>query len=135
MSKPTKLVISLRTDDIKKHRYESIDDWQQPINLGDEVLFNAQTADMKNVDYNFLVLLHAMVEQYLCFRKDITDKQVTEFDMQHTHCTDPGSHAEAPYHKQHEMATVVETIAAGALGINMDEYEKAIDETLAQWKK
>jgi hypothetical protein len=144
MKKPKKLQIILITDNIKNHRYKSIDDWQDPDEIKlykngkyiiESLQFNTQVADMDNMDYNFLVLMHAIVEQYLCYKHKITDEQVTKFDKEHTHCDNPGEHEEAPYHSEHVIANDVESMLSVALKIDWNKYEKAIDKTLAKFPK
>lgn len=134
-SKPSKINFFLSTDKIKEHRYCSIDDWQDPKIVGDYVHFLTQTADTGNRKYNFLILIHALVEQYLCYEKGITDKEVTRFDKEHTHCFNPGEHDQAPYHFQHLIANDVESLIANALNIDWTKYEDQIDKTLRKWKK
>lgn len=133
--KITNINFVLNTEDIENFRYKSVDDWFDPMIYKDWMQFKTYTADMKNIDYNFLVLLHAMIEQFLCYRKGITDKQVTDYDVAHDHCTDPGGHEEAPYHAEHEVAMRVEEIVAMSLGIDWGAYEEKMDKVLAKWKK
>lgn len=135
MKKISKIALVGRTDDIKDHRYASIDDWTDPLILDDGLMLPFQVADMKNVDYNFLVLLHALVEQYLCYRHGIKDETVTKYDMEHLDSDDPGNNFDAPYQKEHLVATDVESKVANALGINWVKYEEAISKTVAKWKK
>jgi hypothetical protein len=125
----------LETDAIETHRYKSIDDWWNPREWCGEVHFKTVTADTGNRKYNFLVLIHALIEQYLCFEKGITDEKVCEWDMTHTHCDDPGSHEEAPYHDEHQIAEAVERMLSEKLGVDWDTYGKAIDKTLSEWGK
>lgn len=132
--KKSKIVILLKTDDIKDHRYRSIDDWQDPKKEGPFLEFNTQVADTGNMDYNFLVLMHALVEQYLCHKHRITDAQVTKFDMDHPQLDDPGNAIEAPYHNEHMVANDIESMLSVALGVEWKKYEEAIEKTLKKYK-
>ena len=135
MKKPTKIELSLVTDDIKEHRYRSIDDWFDPIIGKDKIIhFITMTADTGNMDYNFLVLIHALVEQYLCYKHGITDEQVTGFDMQNPELDDPGAELNAPYHLEHNVANTIEAELSVALGVEWKKYEEAIEKTLAKYK-
>lgn len=126
----------LDTDDIKDHRYRSIDDWWDPHEWTEELRFKTVVADMGNPDYNFLVLLHAMVEQYLCYRHGVTDKEVTKFDTGIGKDLDePGADTRAPYYAEHEIATEVEVIVSAALNVDWVEYEKTEDKVIKRWKK
>lgn len=133
--KKSKIFVHLSTDNIKDHFYRSIDDWDDPSETIDGLVFSTQTADMGNMDYNFLVLMHALVEQYLCYRKGITDEQVTGFDMAHPEMDDPGNSEDAPYHKEHMVANDVESMLSVALGVKWIDYETAIDKTLNKFPK
>ena len=135
MKKPSKISIILNTSDIKDHRYESIDDWFDPEQYEDFLQFHTYVADMGNMDYNFLVLMHALTEQYLCYRHKIKDEDVTEFDMAHTHCENPGEHEEAPYHLEHQVGNDVEALLSVALEVDFPTYEAAIDKTLSKYPK
>lgn len=135
MKKKSKIFVHLSTDNIKDHRYRSIDDWDNPSETLDGLIFSTQTADMGNMDYNFLVLMHALVEQYLCHKHKITDEQVTGFDMAHPEMDDPGEDPKAPYHKQHQIANDIESTLSVALGVKWFDYETAIDKTLDKFPK
>lgn len=135
MSKVSRLKFSLLTDDIRDHRYASIDDWWDGKQWTGEMYFKAVTADTGNRKYNFLILLHALVEQYLCFEHGIKDEEVTKFDREHTHCDDPGSHIEAPYHEEHRIAEEVESLVSVQMGVDWVKYGKTIDKILKKYKK
>ena len=125
----------MSTDDIKEHRYKSIDDWTDPSDTPDGLVFSTQTADMGNMDYNFLILIHALVEQYLCHKHKIKDEVVTKFDMDHSQLDNPGENPKAPYHKEHLIANDVEAMLSVALKVDWTKYEEAIDKTLAKFPK
>lgn len=133
--KKTKIYVHLTTDHIKDHRYRSIDDWTDPTPTPSGMVFSTETADTGNMDYNFLVLIHALVEQYLCYKHKITDEQVTGFDMAHTHCDNPGEHEEAPYYEEHLAANDIEAQISAMLEVKWSDYETAIDKTLAKFPK
>lgn len=133
--KKSKIFVSMTTDDIRDHRYRSIDDWDDPTPTIDGLVFSTQVADMGDMDYNFLVLMHAFVEQYLCHKHKITDEQVTKFDMDHPEMDDPGNSEEAPYHKEHMIANDIESALSVALGVKWIDYETAIDKTLDKFPK
>lgn len=137
MKKITSILFTLSTDSIKDHRYRSVDDWWNPVVWPDQVEFETVTADTGNMDYNFCVLIHALVEQYLCYRNGITDEDVTGFDTSEYGMSldDPGESKKAPYHKEHEVANEVERTVSRALGVVWPKYEEAIEKTMKKWKK
>lgn len=135
MRKPTKLHITMDAVFIKQHRYASIDDYKDPTIIGDWINFHTTVADMGNTDYEFLVFMHAIIEQYLCWKHGIKDKQITKFDMDHPEFDDPGNEDEAPYHKEHMIANDIESMLSVALGVDWKKYSMAIDKTLKKYKK
>lgn len=126
----------INTQPIETMRYPTVGDWLEPMELGmdDTVLFEVKTADTGNLDYNFLIALHEMVEQYLCYRNGITDEKVTEFDKAHLG-EDPGLNSKAPYHEHHMTATEIEAIMATALGVNWVKYEDVQEKLLKKYDK
>jgi len=134
MKKPTKILIDMVTDDIKEHRYRSADDWFDPMILSKYIKFNTVTADTGNMDYNFLILMHALVEQYLCYKHKIKDEVVTKFDMDHPELDDPGEAIEAPYHEEHMIANNIEAELSVALAVDWKKYVEAIEKTLKKYK-
>ena len=135
MSKKSKIFVHLSTDDIKEHRYRSIDDWTDPTPTPSGLVFSTQTADMGNWKYNVLVLYHALTEQILCHANGIKDEEVTKFDMDHPEYDNPGENPKAPYHKEHLIANDIEAQMSVALGVKWIDYETAIDKTLAKFPK
>lgn len=133
--KKSKIFVHLSTDSIKDHRYRSVDDWDDPTETIDGLVFSTQTADMGNMDYNFLVLMHALVEQYLCHKHGIKDAEVTKFDMDHPEMDNPGEDSKAPYNLEHQTANDVESMLSVALGVKWMDYETAIDKTLDKFPK
>lgn len=135
MSKKSKIFVHLSTDDIKSHRYKSIDDYEDPTETIDGLIFSTQVADMGNWKYNVTVLFHALTEQILCHAHGITDKQITEYDKAHTHCDNPGEHDDAPYYEEHLAANDIEAQISAMLEVDWKKYEEAIDKTLAKFPK
>lgn len=135
MKKPKSLKIKLITDDIKDHRYKSIDDYFNPVTDGNEIAFTTYVGNMGNTDYEFLVFMHAITEQYLCWKHKIKDEQITKFDMEHPELDDPGNNEEAPYHKEHMVGNDIEALLSVALGVDFPKYEEAIDKTLEKFPK
>lgn len=79
-------------------------------------------SEMKNPDYEFLVFVHEVIEQYLTQRKGITAEMVDEWDKSRA------SGPNCPYREEDEFATFIEQTVAKKLGIDWDIYDKYIDE-------
>ena len=125
MLKSTRFV--LRVVEHKKQRYETIGDWIP----GTPAKIIA--SDVDNPDYEFMILVHELIEYYLCKKKDITDRKVVSFDKKyerdralgkHTSTSEPGNHRRAPYRKEHKFATRVEKLIGKKLGVDWDEYSE-----------
>ena len=113
----------------KFQAYETVGNWQL-LQDGTPVIF---VSDMKDWRYNFLVMLHELVEVFLCRHTGISQKQVDRFDIAFENKRapgnedEPGDDPEAPYRVQHCIAIGVERLAAGFLGVSWKEYEEAIN--------
>jgi hypothetical protein len=66
--------------------------------------------------------LHELVESFLCLKDGVSEESVTKFDVEHPELEEPGDHPDAPYHKQHMVATQVERTVCEATGIDWDEH-------------
>lgn len=128
------LSVDMSTPEMRSMRYADIGDWFIEESAS-TVYFGVKAGKMKNTDYSFLVLLHELVEAYLCHRMGVKGEDVDAFDFAHEDHPEPGSLPDAPYHAQHQIATDVESMLSVALGINWADYEKAIQNTVKKFKK
>ena len=105
-------------------RYNTVGDYYSPY----KDTLELRISDLKNTDYEFLVLIHELVEAYLCYRDGISDAQITSYDIAHaSEDGEPGDNLDAPYHNQHVLASSIEYQTASALGVNWSAYSIAID--------
>ena len=83
-----------------------------------------RVSEMK-ADYEFMVLVHELIEFYLTQKRGISEPSITYFD---THegkdSDDPGTIKSAPYHKEHMFATKIEKLICKELGISWTDYDK-----------
>jgi hypothetical protein len=111
-----------------QQRYETVGDWHE---LNNKTLL-INVSDTGNDDYSFLVGIHEAIEFWLCKKRGITDEEVTAFDKAfeearpENNTDEPGNDPAAPYNKEHVFATKIERQLADELGIDWDEYDKAI---------
>lgn len=89
--------------------------------------------EQDNDDYNFLIGLHEYFEEYATRKRGITEKSITEFDLNYERnrkegdfSSEPGNDPSAPYHECHLVATKIEKIAAEFLGVDWNDYDKNI---------
>lgn len=111
------------------HRYPTVGDWYYD-SLGD---WHIRVSRMEDWRYEFLVSFHELIEMALCRQAGISEDEVTDFDkdfeQQKPKGSDyePGDDIQAPYHWQHQIATMFERVMARLLSVDWAEYEKAID--------
>lgn len=94
------------------------------------------SADFQNPDYNFLTMVHELLELYLTQKNKISDKKIMKFDVwfekekakgKFKKFPSPGWHPKAPYRHEHIFAHKIEMLLAKELGVNKNKYEKADD--------
>ena len=85
--------------------------------------------------YTWLVLLHEMTEIALCLVQRVPFSAIDKFDMKyerdrgfgiHGATDEPGDDREAPYGRQHCLATAVERMICAYLGVAWKDYENAV---------
>lgn len=61
-------------------------------------------------DGQFAVIIHEMIELYLTQKHGITEQTIKEYDLKHKDLEEPGDSPNAPYHKEHAFATIIEKL-------------------------
>lgn len=108
-----------------------------------------RVSDMGNHEAEQLVAIHEYCEAVLCQARGITDDQISGFDKEYeaarddpkcfdaeqqhfffrgTWCdmeAEPGDHPEAPYQREHCLATSVERMLCAELGLTWEAYSCA----------
>lgn len=81
-------------------------------------------SELGNDDYNFLIAVHEMVEAYLCKKRGVNQDDVTNFDkmMLEKGVDNPGDDVRAPYHKEHRVAIIIESILMHEMNLSDVEY-------------
>jgi hypothetical protein len=94
-----------------------------------------QVADTGNEASNIMILIHELVEWFLTQQKGITEESITAFDEKfeeererglHGEDDEPGDALDAPYRDEHCIATAVERILCGHLGIPWQKYDEDV---------
>ena len=84
--------------------------------------------------YILLVAVHELIEKILCDDREILDEVITQFDMAFERRRKPGNFDEpgddinAPYFKEHQLATAIEKRLALELNVKWKNYEQYINE-------
>ena len=114
-----------------EQRYDTVGDYAVGEN-GDILFFVSDTGDD---DYNFLIGLHEQIEEHLTRRRGLTEPTIMAFDEQfeaeraaglHGDDEEPGFADDAPYRREHTLATAIEMQLAAFMGINWNTYDKAV---------
>jgi hypothetical protein len=102
-------------------RYNTVGDWT----VSPTGNWHIKVSSLNNWRREVLIAAHELVEMALCRHAGITSAEVDAFDLT---CDepDPGLNPAAPYHKQHMVATAVETLLAGLMEVNWMAYEDQI---------
>jgi hypothetical protein len=123
------MIITIADIPHDQQRYETVGDWQ----WNDKGNLLITISNMNDWKYNFLVAFHEQIEVMLCKAKGISQESVDNFDMEYEArrspedtTSEPGDSELAPYHNEHVFATKLEQEMAKDLGVNWEEYEKAI---------
>lgn len=118
----------------KFQRYPTVGDWffiKEGPESGD--VLHIRVSNMGNEDYENLVIVHEIIEAILCKKRNISEDSVTDFDLkfeserENGNEDEPGNNPNAPYHKEHVFATKIERQIADELGVDWDEYDKAVN--------
>jgi hypothetical protein len=100
-------------------------------------------SEMKE-EYEWFVIIHELVEIFLCKMQGVNFSSIDEFDLTfeakrknglYPDEDEPGDALNAPYRNQHCIATSIERMLCGMLGISWSEYEKHCVELTASYKK
>jgi ribosomal protein L37E len=90
-------------------------------------------SDMKNDDYAFLVGIHEAVEAWLCRKRRIDERKVTDFDLnfeanrKEGDDSEPGDDPNAPYENEHLFATGIEKLLCSEFCVKWSEYDKTVN--------
>ncbi len=127
--------IIVRFIDPANHRYPTPGDWLY--DAEDHVL-EVRVSKMGDWRSELAVAIHEAVESVMCLEKDVTEAEVTAFDMQfekeradekHRETDEAGDDDRAPYHDQHIAATFVEKEVCAQTKIPWTEHDKNVQES------
>ncbi len=111
-------------------RYNTVGDWYTDKYTGTVCI---RVSELGSWRYELLVAVHELVEAFLCMHDGISEESVDKFDKQFVQRnSEPGDSPQAPYQKQHCLATGVERILAACLGVKWQEYENALEKLIIE---
>jgi hypothetical protein len=92
-----------------------------------------RVSDMQNADYEFLVFIHECIEQHLTNKRGITEKAITDFDLEFEknraegNLDEPGDAPNAPYRLEHRFAENIERQLAFELEVDWKVYNDKVE--------
>lgn len=102
-------------------KYPTLDDWYySPLETRVPII------DTGDVDINFLLFVHGLVEAHLCRKRGIKSRDVERYDAAHLDADEPGELPDAPYYREHQQATDVEKILCQMLNISWEAYKQTL---------
>ena len=116
------LDLNIKIIEHRDQRYKTAGDY-----WADKNKWEIRISRMKNPDYEFLIMIHELVELYLTQKRGIKEEDITKFDLEHLDNEDPGSIPEAPYHKEHMFSMEVEKLIIKELGLDWKDYMDSFD--------
>jgi hypothetical protein len=113
-------------------RYPTVGDWFED----SDGTVHIQVADTVNLNYAYLVMVHELVEYWLCRQRGISEASVSAFDLSHGDSDEPGDEPDAPYRNEHCVATGIERILASELNVAWLTYDDVLDKIYKElWRK
>ena len=89
----------------------------------------------ENPDYDFLVLMHALIKNYLINRKGITTEAIEKFHElfaadissgKRNEDDEPGEDRRSPYRSEHLLAASIEKHLAMIMNVKWQKYNKEL---------
>ena len=117
------MIIEAKTIPHNHQRYNTVGDW-----LGNKLNRFITVSELGDPDMELCIAIHEIVEQALCIKRGISEESVANFDLAYKGYGEPGDEINAPYHREHTYATAIEMSLAKELGIDLQEYERRIEE-------
>ena len=116
--------IQIETIQHAAQRYSTAGDWW----WDPDGTLQMRISELPEPRYSALVMMHELTEALLCRDRGITAEEVDAWDMgPGKDLDDPGEDPRAPYHKEHDAATVIERVLAHEMGVNWNAYNDAVD--------
>lgn len=113
-------------------RSEQAGDWTYDKLRGRLSAISAELGDRRS---EFAILIHEIVEAWLCMESGVSDEDVVKFDEtyederksgHHKEEDEPGDDPRSPYRQQHMAATHVERAVCLALGITWKGHDEVV---------
>jgi hypothetical protein len=108
--------------------YETLGDYWDK---GDHVLFHI--SDTGNDNYNRAIMHHELWEYFEMIKRGVTAEDTCVFDIANPNADDPGMLPDAPYHREHCQADVIERMCIVMSGEDWALYDEACQKHFEKW--
>jgi hypothetical protein len=114
-----------------KQRYETVGDYW----YDDEGVLQVRVSDMGNEFYEKLVAIHELIEEALTKKRGLTEPEIKDFDEAFERARamglrredeEPGFHNDAPYLREHTLATSCEMMMCALAGESWSDYDRVV---------
>ena len=116
------MLIEILTIPHSEQRYPTCGDYWE-----EEDTLHVRISALSDVRYEWLVLIHELVEYALVKLAGIELRSIDDFDETFDGEGEPGDDSPAPYHYQHVCATAIERVFAVFLGVDWTVYDREVD--------
>ena len=126
--------IFAKTIEHRQHRYQTCGDYWHGYREHERSM-EIRVSAMNPVS-ELAIIVHELVEFFLCQRAGIKEADITAFDIQweavkangrNEKYDEPGADPRAPYYHQHAIATKIERIIVRAGGLTWRSHCKTVD--------
>jgi len=122
--------IYIMTQPHRLQRYNTVGDWTTEKVTGTMRIYVSELGSWR---FQLCVAVHELVEAFLCMNDGVAEEAVDRFDKQFVQRDqEPGDSPNAPYQRQHCIATGIERILAACLGVKWQEYEDALEKLIIE---
>lgn len=121
---PGRIVIDVNPHE--SQRYDTVGDYQVVeggfVNAREKVLWItvSRLADRRE---SLLIAIHELIEAALCATAGVDFAKIDDFDFHQGWPDEPGDHIQAPYYRQHQIASGIERLLAAEMKVDWLEYE------------
>lgn len=140
--------IVIETIPHEKQRYPTVGDWvfekewpagEMPTGgkvIAQQEVLRIKVSDLGDWRKEALIAVHELIEVLICKHDGVSQEQVDKFDIAFEKARKPGNDDEpgddnnAPYRRQHCIATSVERLLAVHLDVRWNDYADAVEALL-----
>lgn len=133
--------INILTIPHDEQRYPTVGDYW----FDNDGMLQLRVSKMSDERYEWLVILHEFIELTTCKLMGVDFKSIDKFDSEYENAREcpehpeydlrcgcpmrdePGDDPHAPYHRQHQVATICERAIAFLLGVNWSDYDNEVE--------